>query len=112
MNLFNNVIVNGKKIPCFGRNIVISNNQVIVDGKITADNLTGNVEVVVNGDVAHLECAGSVKIRGNAGSVDCGGSCTVGGDVSGDIDAGGSVTCDKVGGDIDAGGGVKCGRLW
>ena len=111
MNWFNNVVINDKKISCSGKNIVIRNNEVIVDGVTIESNLTGNIKVVVNGDVSHLDCAGSVEVRGNSGNVDCGGSCTVGGNVNGDVDAGGSVTCGNVSGDIDAGGSVRCRRV-
>ena len=103
-----NVMFNSKTITCSGKNIVIKDNKIIVDGKVLEDNLIGNIAVVVNGDVSCLECDGSVEVHGNSGAIDCGGSCTIDGNVSGDIDAGGSVTCGNVEGDIDAGGSVRC----
>lgn len=108
MNWFNSVVINGKKIPCSGKNIVIRNNEVIVDGVTIESDLASNIKVVVDGDVSHLDCSGSVEVRGNSGNIDCGGNCTVGGNVNGDVDAGGSVTCGNVSGDIDAGGSVRC----
>lgn len=109
-NKFNNIVINGEKINCNGSNLVIQNGKVVVDGK-TIRQCEGNVEVIVNGDVNKLDCAGSVVVQGNSGSIDCGGSCTIGGNVTGNIDAGGSVSCGNVSGDIDAGGSVRCKKI-
>lgn len=109
-NQFQSITVNGKTIQCSGSNVVIRNGKIIVDNTIVYSDMTGHVEVVVNGDVNKLDCSGSVEVHGNSGDIDCGGSCTVGGDVNGNIDAGGSVRCGNVSGDIDAGGSVSCKR--
>lgn len=103
----NSVTINGKAIECNGSNIDIQNGEVIVEGK-TIGEYSGDVLVIVDGDVEKLNCAGSVEVKGNSGCIDCGGSCTIGGSVNGDIDAGGSVSCGNVSGDIDAGGSVSC----
>lgn len=107
---FSSITINGQKIKYSGSNIMVANGQVIVDGQVVQDNLSGNIKIIVNGDVNKIECCGSVEIHGNSGTIDCGGSCTVGGSVDGNIDAGGSVTCGTVSGDIDAGDSVKCRR--
>lgn len=106
----NRITINGKTITCSGTNVVINNGKVIVDGKTIQECRSGDLKVVIGGDVNKIDCSGSVTIRGNAGNIDCGGSCEVNGDVKGNIDAGGSVTCGNVLGDIDAGGSVKCRR--
>lgn len=104
----NRITINGKIITCAGSNVVINNEKVIVDGKTIQECSSGDIKIVIEGDVNKIDCSGSVKVQGNSGNIDCGGSCEVRGDVKGDIDAGGSVTCGNVSGDIDAGGSVKC----
>ena len=99
----NRITINGKTITCSGNNVVIRNGKVIMDGNTIQKCSSGDIRVVIEGDV-------SVTVRGNARIVNCGGSCEVSGNVDGDIDAGGSVTCGNVSGDIDAGGSVKCRR--
>ena len=109
-NQFNSITVNGVHVQCCGSNITIKNGKIIVDGKTIQSDIEANVEVIINGDVNKIDCAGSVQVHGNSGSVNCGGSCTVDGNVNGNIDAGGSVRCGNVSGDIDAGGSVSCKR--
>lgn len=106
----NRITINGKTITCSGSNVVIRNGKVIVDGKTIQECSSGDINVVIEGDVNKIDCGGSVEVHGNSGNIDCGGSCEVNGDVKGDIDAGGSVTCGNVSGDIDAGCSVKCRR--
>lgn len=106
--IMNSITINGKTITCSGNNVVINNGRVIVDGNVISECNTGNVKVVIEGDINKIDCDGSVEVHGNSGSVECGGSCKVGGNVKGNIDAGGSVTCENVAGSIDAGGTVKC----
>ncbi len=91
----NRITINGKTITCPGSNVVIRNGKVIVDGDTIQECSSGDIKVVIEGDVNNIDCDGSVTVRGN---------------VDGDIDAGGSVTCGNVSGDIDAGGSVKCRR--
>ena len=90
-----------------GSIIGINNGEIIIDGKVV-QNYSGNVKVIIEGDVETVKCEGSVEVRGNAGIVDCGGSCTVRGNVNGGLDAGGSVKCGKESGNISAGGSVSC----
>lgn len=91
----NRITINGKTIVCLGTNVVINNGEIIVDGNIVQECNSGDIKVIIEGDV---------------NKIDCGGSREVSGDVKGDIDAGGSVTCGNVSGDIDAGGSVRCRR--
>ncbi|ALS22117.1 hypothetical protein [Paenibacillus naphthalenovorans] len=103
----NTIIINGQRFNTSGNNISVTNNQVIVDGKVVQGNLSGIVEVKFEGDLASLKCNGSATVNGNVfGSVNAGGSVDCG-DVGKNIDAGGSVTCGFVGGNIDAGGSVR-----
>ena len=85
----NRITINGKTITCSGNSVVINGDNIIVDGKII-QNCTGDIRVVIDGNVDKIECAGSVEVHGDAGNIDCGGTC---GNVTGDIDAGGSVRC-------------------
>ena len=106
----NTIIVNETKIQTNGKNISVINNSVYVDGQIIQTNLSGDVNIKFEGDLASLKCGGSASINGNIkGDVDVGGSldCNA---IVGNIDVGGSVRCGKVSGDIDAGGSVKCSR--
>lgn len=109
-NSFSSVVINGQTINCSGSNIVIQNGKVVVDGKVIQSDIGNNAEVIINGDVNKIDCAGSVEVHGNCGSIDCSGSCKIDGDVNGNIDASGSVTCGNVSGDIDASGSVRCKR--
>lgn len=106
----NRITINGKTITCSVNNVVIRNGKVIMDGNTIQKCSSGDIRVVIEGDVNNIDCDVSVTVRGNARIVNCGGSCEVSGNVDGDIDAGGSVTCGNVSGDIDAGGSVKCRR--
>ena len=109
-NSFGNVTINGQTITCSGRDITISNGNVIVDGNVIQTNIGNNAKIIINGDVNKIDCIGSVEVHGNSESIDCGGNCTVYGDVNGNIDVGGSIECDSVLGDIVAGGSVRCKR--
>lgn len=105
----NKIIVGNEVIACSGSCIAINNGNIIVDGKVVHE-YSGNIKVVINGDVNKIRCDGSVEVNGNAGNIDCGGSCHIGGNVDGNVDAGGSINCGNVSGDIDAGGSVRCRR--
>jgi hypothetical protein len=104
----NRIIINGKSYS--GRNITITNGNVLIDGKPGEEGLSGIVEIKVEGDLATLECQESVTVNGNVGKLSAGGSvhCE---DVSGNINAGGSIHCGDVGGMVNAGGSVSCKRM-
>jgi len=96
MNIIN---VNGKSYEVAGRNIVVNNGSVIVDGKQVVGNLSGNVHVTFTGDLAKLDCT-SATISGNVqGNVNCTSlQCN---DIGGNVDAT-NVKCNNIAGDVDA----------
>jgi hypothetical protein len=105
MNIIN---VNGKNYDVVGRNIVVRNGVVIVDGVKVVGDLTGDVHVTFTGDLAKLDCT-TATINGNVqGDVD-GTTITINGNVQGKVD-GTNVHCGDVGGNVD-GTSVKCGNV-
>ena len=98
------VVIDGKEFK--GNNVVIRNGKVIVDGKTQDGELTGDVNVVVHGDVQSLENhAGNVTAQ-NVGEVSTGSGDVRCGNVSGSIRTGsGDVSCGNVGGNIRTGSG-------
>nr|DAU56109.1 MAG TPA: hypothetical protein [Caudoviricetes sp.] len=104
------ITINGKTIPCTGSKVYINNGNVFVDGKVIQE-CSGDINIIIDGDVNGVECNGNVEIHGNAWDIKCGGSCNVKGNVTGYINASSSVTCGDVTGDIDAAGPVSCGDV-
>lgn len=103
--------INGKTYN--GNSVSIVNGIVTIDGVVQDDGkrVSGDVRLVVEGDLVSLKTDLSVTMTGNVqGDVDAGGSVACG-NVGKNVDAGGSVNCDNVGGDVDAGGSVNCGRV-
>ena len=47
----NRITINGKTITCSGNNIVINNGKVIVDGNTIQECSSGDIRVVIEGDV-------------------------------------------------------------
>jgi hypothetical protein len=90
MNIIN---VNGKNFDVVGRNIVVRNGNVIVDGKQVIGDLTGNVHIIFTGDLAKLDCT----------------SATINGNVQGDVNST-SLQCNDIGGNVDATN-VKCNNI-
>lgn len=94
-----------------GTNITIRNGQIIVDGKTIESDVSGVVEIKIEGDICNLTTNSPVTVNGNVtGSIKCNGSVQCG-NVGGNIDAGGSVQCDDVNGSIDCGGSARCGNV-
>lgn len=99
-----NVVIDGKSFS--GSNISIQNGRVIVDGVVQDGSLTGDINVVVHGNINTLE-----NNCGNVTAHDVGEISTGSGDVScqnvsGSIRTGsGDVTCGNVGGSIKTGSG-------
>jgi hypothetical protein len=107
----NRIIINGISQEVSGKNISV---QIVVDGKVVAQNLSGDINLKFEGDLANLDCT-SVTVNGNVnGTLDCT-SATISGDVTGDVDCtsincgnitgnvdGTTVTCGDIGGDVDA----------
>lgn len=89
-----------------GRNIVIRNSKIVVDGveiSDTQDALTIRVEGVVE----NLTTDMSVNCLNVTGNVTAKGSVNADA-IGGNVEAGGSVNCDDVAGDVKAGGSVNC----
>lgn len=103
----NNIVINGKSFNVKGNNVSIINNKVYVDGKqVDTGELSGEVVIKFEGDLANLQSDGGVTVNGNVhGDVDAKGSVNCG-NVEGDVDAGGSINCGNVKGDADAGGSI------
>lgn len=95
-----------------GRNIIVNNGQVIVDGVIQGHKLEEK-NIIINADnfQGTLKCGYSTVVNGNInGDVESNGSVTCDG-VGGSVSAGGSVRCDDVKGSVSAGGSVNCGNI-
>ena len=106
--MVNSININGEKFTVEGRNIVVRNGTVIVDGKVIKDKLKGDVKITFEGDLANLDCASAI-INGNVkGNVD-GTTITVNGNVQGNVD-GTTIKCGDVQGDVD-GTTVHCGNV-
>ena len=96
-----NIRINGINISCSSGNISITNDKVMVDGKVVE--VGEQRDVYIEGDVNNITCNGNVTVTGNVkGNIDCGGNIKCN-NIDGDIDAGGSVQSGAVGGSIDAG---------
>lgn len=92
----NSITINGKTIVSSGDTIIVKNGKVISDGVTIQDNLRGNVEIAIDGDVRDIEASGSVTVNGNVkGSIDAMGNVTVSGNINGDIDCIGNVKLNK-----------------
>lgn len=103
---FKSITVNGEKLPFQGNKVTVSNNRIIVDGKVATKNIPNGTTVIVEGNAEYVESDGFVTVNGNSNNVNCSGSCSVTGNVHGTVHAGGSVNCGKVGGGVNAGGSV------
>lgn len=91
-----------------GRNVVVRNGSVIVDGKTIKENLKGEATVKFKGDLASLDCA-AATINGNVkGNVD-GTTINILGNVGGNID-GTTINCGNVTRDVD-GTTINCGNI-
>lgn len=106
----NTIIVNGMKIQTNGKNISINNDVIKVNGKVIMSDLSGQVDIRFEGDLANLECDGNVTVNGIVnGDINAGGNISCGA-VGRDADAGGNIICGNVGRDIDAGGNISMKR--
>jgi hypothetical protein len=82
--------INGINIRCSSGNISISNEKIIVDGKII-DCPIKDYTITINGDCNNLDILGNLTVNGN---------------IKGNVDAQGNITCQNIGGNIDAQGNV------
>jgi hypothetical protein len=104
----NSIIIDGKRITVQGNNISIVNGQISIDGKTIDDNLSGEVHIIWEGDLANLTTDGSVTCNDVHGNVSSGGSANIGGNVGGNIFSGGSANITgNVSGSVSAGGSIN-----
>ena len=98
------VVVDG--IAFTGSNVVINNGKVTVDGKVQDGSLTGNIDVVIHGDVISIENHAGNVTANNVGEISTGSGDVSCSSVSGSIRTGsGDVECGEVGGSIRTGSG-------
>jgi predicted thioredoxin/glutaredoxin len=87
----NSIIVNGKHYK--GNSVIVEDNCVIIDGKVQSEDVSGNIQIIIEGNVDSIETSsGSVRAK-NVGNIQ-----TVSGDVT-CADVSGNVT--TVSGDVD-----------
>ena len=91
----NQIIINGKQVQVQGKKIKV----IMVDDVVVDKDLSGDVHIIFEGDLADLDCT-TATINGNVqGNVDCT-TATISGNVQGDVDCM-SLTCQDIGGDVD-----------
>lgn len=110
------VTINGKTYK--GRNVLVVNGRVIIDGKDASDQPDGTAKtynIHIEGSLNELKIEGygaDVTVQGDVnGDLLCDGSAAVSGAVGAKVSAGGSVKCGDVHGSVNAGGSVKCGTI-
>lgn len=105
-NGLGNANINGKQIK--GKSIVIQNGKVIVDGEDIDYQVTGNVNVTVNGHVENLQNGSGNITAQTVGSIKCGAGDITCSDVQGSIKTGaGNIRCGDVTGDVK----TNCGDI-
>lgn len=103
-------VVNGHMA---GRDLVIRNNRVWIDGKEVTDTAKpdkdGILKVVLVGNAAKVESDVAVVVEGNVEGDVTGGNSVSCGNVKGNVKAGNSVNCGRVGGNCKAGNSINQG---
>lgn len=95
----NQIVVNGNRYSVSGKNITVKNGTVYVDDKIIESNLSGEVTIKFEGDLANLDCNNAIVNGYISGNVDCNSlKC---GNISGNVDATSVICCD-ISGDVYA----------
>ncbi len=94
------IVIDGREFS--GKNISIVNGKVTVDGVVQDDQLVGDVNIDVHGDVVKLDAgSGSVTVSGSCGQVSTMSGDVECGNVSGNVKTmSGDVTCGAVGGGV------------
>ena len=107
----NQVTINGNSYSS-GKNMTISNGNVIIDGKMIHCSDDKKIEItLVDCTIDKLLCDRSIDISGKVnGNIKAGGSVHCD-NVIGNIDAGGSIHCENVKGSVNAGGSIKCNKI-
>ena len=89
------IVVDGREFR--GNNVTISDGKVVVDGVLQSGELTGDINIVVHGDIEKLQNTSGDVTAKNVGSIKT---------TSGDI------KCEEVGGSISTvSGDVSCGDI-
>lgn len=92
----NSIKINGKTIASSGDTIVVKDGKIILDDRKIYDNIHGDVEITIDGDVKNIDTVGNVTVNGNVtGDIDTTGNVIVSGYVNGDIDCTGNVKLNK-----------------
>lgn len=98
------VVIDGKEFQ--GKNVSIRNGKIIIDGKTQDGELTGDVNVVVHGNVQSLENHSGNVTAQDVGEVSTGSGDVYCSSVGGSVRTGsGDVSCGDVGGNIRTGSG-------
>mgnify|MGYP006218724409 CR=1 FL=1 len=94
-----NVVIDGRSFN--GKNIVIGNGKVTIDGVEQEGELVGEVNITVNGDVDFIENSSGKVEAVNVGSVKTQSGDVVCGDVNGNVTTmSGKVSCCKIAGSV------------
>ena len=92
----NSIKINGKTIASSGDTIVVKGGKIILHDRKIYDNIHGDDEITIDGDVKNIDTVGDVMVSGNVtGNIDTMGNVTVCGDINGDIDCMGSIIMNK-----------------
>lgn len=110
----NTVIINGKRYESKGGSVVVSDDQVIIDGKNVTklNNKSDVIEIHGKENIMNITCDKSVTISGYIrGNVKAGGSVNCD-EIGGNAEAKGSINCDSIGGKATAGGSINCDHIY
>jgi hypothetical protein len=96
----NKITINGVTTEVTGSNIVVRNGVVLINEEVIVRNLSGDVHIKFEGDLASLD-ATNVSVNGNImGNVD-GVNVTVNGNITGNVD-GTLISAKEINGKVDA----------
>ena len=93
------ILIDGKEFS--GKNIIIANGKVTIDGIIQDGELVGDVNITVHGDVEHLENASGKVIANKAGNIHTQSGDVECGDITGSVQTmSGDIDCGAIGGSV------------
>jgi hypothetical protein len=97
------ITINGNVISTSGRNVVVNNGKVFIDGvDVTPDSKTINISVEGDIDKLDVDACSKVEVVGKVGQIKtASGDVEVDGDISGSVSTmSGDVRCGDVGGNV------------
>jgi hypothetical protein len=97
------MVVDGRTITCSGKEVVISDGNIIIDDNVIQSEIGNSPQIIINGDVNMIACSGSVEVYCKSRDIVCVGSVKVHGS-SRAVGCEGSVSCENVSGDINCNG--------